>query len=122
MILCQLGYDYSLSSVYRAIRVIKNDLFFPPSQRWHSFIRSSRVIAMDFLTVSIEISKDVFQQMFVFILIDHGRRRVLHANCSASPNEEWILQQFKNCFDGEHPFRYVIHDRDSLFMIEIRYS
>jgi hypothetical protein len=77
---------------------------------------------MDFLTVSIEISKDVFQQMFIFIIIVHNRRNILLANCTPYPNENWVLQQFKNCFENDTPYKYVIHDRDSIFMHRVRES
>ena len=120
MNLIHLGYDISLSSVYRAIRVIKNDLLFTHSLKWKSFLSNSKVIAMDFLTASVEISKDVFQQVFIFIIIDHNRRKVLFANCTPYPNERWVLQQFKNCFENKTPYRYVIHDRDSIFMHGVR--
>ena len=132
MNLFQLGInDASLSSVYRIIREFKKDLEFArlvKSQKWRTFLYNSRVVAMDFLTVSIEVSKDVFQLLYVFIIIDHERRRVVHYNCTSEPTQEWVIQQFKNCFgcateivDGEnHNYKYMIHDRDATFMYRVR--
>ena len=33
----------------------------------------------------------------------------------AHPTAEWTLQQFREALPGAHPYRYVIHDRDSIF-------
>lgn len=121
MNLVQLGInDISLSSVYRIIREIKKELGGNPSQKWKTFLYNSRVVAMDFLTVPVEITKDVFKLMYIFIVIDHERRIILHHNCTFGPNEEWVILQLKNCFGGEHHYKYMIHDRDSAFMNRVR--
>jgi transposase InsO family protein len=44
-----------------------------------------------------------------------GTRRILHHNVTANPTAEWTLQQFREALPGDHPYRFVIHDRDSIF-------
>ena len=44
-----------------------------------------------------------------------GRRRILHLNVTAHPSAEWTLQPFREALTEEHPYRFLIHDRDSTF-------
>ena len=44
-----------------------------------------------------------------------GTRRILHKNVTAHPTAEWALQQFREALADDHPYRFVIHDRDSIF-------
>ena len=34
---------------------------------------------------------------------------------TAHPSAEWTLQQFREALTEEHPYRFLIHDRDSIF-------
>ncbi|MES0491080.1 MAG: integrase core domain-containing protein [Leptospirales bacterium] len=123
MNLIQLGIkDASLSSVYRIIRGFKKEL--EPdsirSQKWKTFLYNSRVVAMDFMVVQVELAKDLFRPLYVYIIMDHERRQVLHYNCTFEPSENWVVQQLKNCFGDSHDFKYMIHDRDSMFMNRVK--
>jgi len=119
MNLLHLGYKLSRSSVYRALRKIKMDHPGKPTQQWKTFLKNSKVVAMDFLTVSVEITKDVFQQMYIFVMIDHERRKIVHYNCTPNPSQEWVIQQFRNGFDQPHDYKYMVHDRDTIFMNQV---
>jgi transposase InsO family protein len=44
-----------------------------------------------------------------------GARRILHCNVVAHPTAEWTTQQFREVLAEAHPYRFVIHDRDSIF-------
>ena len=44
-----------------------------------------------------------------------GTRRILHHSVTAHPTSEWTLQQFRETLPGDHAYRFVIHDRDSIF-------
>jgi len=36
--------------------------------------------------------------------------------CShAHPTAEWTLQQFREALPGDHPYRFLIHERDTIF-------
>ena len=48
-----------------------------------------------------------------------GTRRILHQNVTAQPTAEWTLQQFRETLPGDHPYRFVIHDRDSIFSADL---
>jgi putative transposase len=34
---------------------------------------------------------------------------------TAYPAADWPLQQFRETLPGDHPYRFVLHDRDSIF-------
>ena len=49
------------------------------------------------------------------MILELGTRRILHHNVTAHPTAEWTLQQFREALPADHPYRFVIHDRDSIF-------
>ena len=82
-------------------------------QRWSTFLRNhaKAIVACDFL-VSVTVT---FRLLYVFVLIEHGSRRLLHFNMTQHPTAAWTLQQLREgigCGDG---YRYLLHDRDSVF-------
>jgi len=66
---------------------------------------------MDFFTVPTV----TFKIQYVFFIIHHGTRKIIHANVTEHPSTQWVVQQFREGFDFEHSFKYLIHDRDSIF-------
>ena len=68
-------------------------------QRWKLFLDNHRDVlaAMDFFTVPTV----TFRVLYVFFIIHHGRRRVLHTNVTAHPSAEWIIQQLRETFPFE---------------------
>src|SRR5215469_12156310 len=48
-----------------------------------------------------------------------GSRQILHSNVTAYPTAEWTLQQFREALPGDHPYRFLIHDRDCIFAAEV---
>jgi len=60
-----------------------------------------------------------FRTLYVFVLVEVGTRRILHHNVTAHPTAEWPLQPFREIRPGNHAYRFVLHDRDSLFSQEL---
>jgi hypothetical protein len=56
-----------------------------------------------------------FCTLYVFVILELGTRRILHQNVTAHPTPEWTLQQFREALPGDHRYRFLIHDRDSIF-------
>jgi transposase InsO family protein len=73
------------------------------------------LFACDFF-VSVSAS---FRVLCVFISIEVGSRRILHANVTAHPTAEWTTQQFREFLAFDHPYRFVIHDRDGIFSLAL---
>jgi putative transposase len=84
-----------------------------PKQRWLTFVHNHAkgIVACDFFVV-ITAS---FRILYVFVILELGSRRILHHNVTAHPTAEWTLQQFRETLSSDHPYRFVIHDRDSIF-------
>jgi putative transposase len=82
-------------------------------QRWTTFIRNhaNAVVACDFF-VSVAAN---FRILYVLVAMEVGSRRILHCNVTQHPTAEWTMQQFREFLAFDHPYRYVIHDRDTIF-------
>ena len=53
--------------------------------------------------------------MYVFVAMEVGSRRILHFNVTQHPTADWTTQQFREFLAFDHPYQYVIHDRDAIF-------
>lgn len=86
-------------------------------QRWLTFIRNHAdvLFACDFFTV-VTVG---FRVLYVFVIMESGSRRIVHQNVTAHPTPEWTIQQLREALPGEHPYRYLIHDRDSIFSQDV---
>jgi transposase InsO family protein len=56
-----------------------------------------------------------FRVLYVFVVIEHASRRLLHANVTAHPTAEWVIQQFREAIPSDHTYRILMHDRDTIF-------
>ena len=52
------------------------------------------------------------QILFVFLVLAHERRRVLHFNVTACPTAEWTAQQIVEASPWTDPPKYLLRDRD----------
>jgi len=82
-------------------------------QRWSTFVRNHAkgIVACDFF-VSVNAT---FRIVYVFVAMEIGSRRVLHLNVTEHPTAEWTIQKFREFLAFDHPYRFLIHDRDSIF-------
>jgi putative transposase len=83
------------------------------TQRWSTFIRNHAkgIVACDFCVAVTA----TFRVVYVFVIIEHESRRLLHVNVTAHPTAEWTMQQFRDAIPADHNYRILIHDRDSIF-------
>lgn len=86
----------------------------PPSQTWRAFLANHLhdLVSIDFFTVPTA----TFQVLFVFVVISHTGRRVVHWNVTAHPTAAWAAQQIVEAFPWDTAPRYLLHDRDGLFV------
>ena len=54
----------------------------------------------------------MFKTLYCFFVIEHGRRRILHFNCTAHPTSDWIVQQLRGALPLPCRFRYALFDRE----------
>ena len=112
--LLKLGINVGESSVSKyMVRSRK-----PPSQTWRTFLENhaKQLVSIDFFTVP----TIRFQVLYVFLVLAHDRRRILHFNVTAHPTAEWTRQQLREAFPYEQLPRYLLRDRDTIFGEEFR--
>ena len=83
------------------------------SQRWRTFVRNhaQAIVACDFCVVVTA----TFRLLYVFVVMEHATRRILHVNVTAHPTAQWTLQQLREAIPADHGYRFLLHDRDSIF-------
>ena len=82
-------------------------------QNWLAFPRNHRdaLVGMDVFTVPTV----TFGQLWVFIVLHHERRRVMHFAVTQRPEAPWIVQQLREAFPFDTAPRYAILDRDGKY-------
>ena len=60
-----------------------------------------------------------FRLFYVLVLIEHGSRRLVHFNVTQHPTADWTLQQLREAIGCGDAYRYLLHDRDSIFAQEL---
>ncbi|MGO9606279.1 MAG: integrase core domain-containing protein [Candidatus Binataceae bacterium] len=56
-----------------------------------------------------------FRIIYVFVVLEHASRRLIHVHATAHPSAAWALQQLRETIPSDHQYRFIIHDRDSIF-------
>ena len=56
-----------------------------------------------------------FQILYVFLVLAHERRRIVHFAVTAHPTAEWTAQQMREAFPWDTAPRYLLRDRDRIF-------
>jgi hypothetical protein len=74
-----------------------------------------QMASMDFFIVPTAL----FRVLFVFVVLSHDRRRVVHFNVTEHPTETWTAQQMREAFPWDEAPRYLIRDRDAIFGKEV---
>jgi len=107
--LLKLGIKVSQASV--AKYMVRNPK--PPSQTWRTFLKNhaSQMASIDFFTVPTV----MFEVLFVFIVIEHDRRRIVHFNVTTHPTAEWTAQQILEAFPFDSAPKYLLRDRDGIY-------
>jgi putative transposase len=109
-----LGLVVSERTVSRILRSIPR----PPSQSWKTFLNNhvGQIVSVDFFTVP----TITLKVLYVFVVLAHRRREVLHFNVTDHPTAEWIAQQvLEACAYRDAP-KYLIRDRDRVYGSTVR--
>jgi putative transposase len=56
-----------------------------------------------------------FQILYVFLILAHDRRRIMHFGVAAHPTAEWTVQQLREAFPWDTAPPYLLRDRDRIF-------
>ena len=107
--LLKLGIDIGETSVGKYMPRHRR----PPSQTWRTFLENhvKTMVSVDFFTVP----TIRFQVLYVFLVLAHDRRRIVHFNVTAHPTAEWTAQQLREAFPWDSTPRFLLRDRDRIF-------
>src|SRR4029453_12412281 len=85
----------------------------PPSQTWRTFLDNQlgNLVSVDFFVVPTVL----FKVVFVFVVLAHERRRVVHINVTDAPTAQWTAQQLVEAFPWQTAPRYLLRDRDAVY-------
>jgi len=113
------GLDITVSAT-SVRKVLLEESLQPAPQRsqssWRVFLRTqaASMLACDFLTVETAF----LQRIYVLFFISLATRRIEYVASTSNPDGRWVTQQARNLvihLGDEHPFRFLIHDRDTKF-------
>jgi len=107
--LALLGHDVAEATVTKyMVRPQK-----PPSQTWRTFLDNHvpDIAACDFFTIPTV----TFRVLYVFVVLRHDRRQVVHFNVTTNPHAVWTAQQVVDAFPYEEAPRFLIRDRDGIY-------
>jgi transposase InsO family protein len=109
-----LGIAISERTVSRILRRLRR----PPNQTWKTFLHNhvGQIVSIDFFTVP----TITMRVLFVLIVLEHDRRKVLHFNVTEHPTGAWTAQQIVEAFADRDAAQYLIRDRDSRYSAEVR--
>ena len=85
----------------------------PPSQTWRTFLDNHvpDIAACDFFTMPTV----TFRVLYVFVVLRHDRRRIVHFNVTTNPTAQWTAQQITEAFPFDEAPRFLIRDRDGIY-------
>ena len=107
--LLKLGIEVSQATV--AKYMVKHRK--PPSQTWRTFLENhvKQLVSVDFYVVPTV----TFRILYVFVVLVHERRRMVHFNVTEHPTAEWTAAQLMQAFPWETAPRYLLRDRDQVY-------
>jgi transposase InsO family protein len=104
--LLKLGYEIAESTVSKYMIRRQG----PPSQTWRTFLRNhaNAIAAIDLCVVPTL----TFERLFAFLVLGHGRRRLLWFAVTRNPTAEWLAQQIVEAFPWDTAPTYLVRDND----------
>jgi hypothetical protein len=119
-LLLKLGIGVSPRTVrkYMPGRTVEGPDGWRTDQRWMTFVRNhaESVVACDFFTVVTA----MFKVLYVFVVVEHATRRIVHCSVTEHPTADWTLQQLREAIPADHSYRFLVRDRDAKFLHEER--
>ena len=112
--LLKLGFHLAQSTVSKYM--------FPRGERpapgWTTFLRNNAeaVVAVDMLTVPTL----TFERLYVFVVLGHGRRAILHIEVTDHPTALWLARQITEAFPWDEAPRYLVRDNDGAYGLSFR--
>ena len=82
-------------------------------QTWSTFLHNHapQIWACDFT----QVYDILFRSLFVFVIMEHASRRIVHVAVTAHPSDAWVAQQLREATPWGGGPKYLIRDNDSKF-------
>ena len=90
----------------------------PSSQTRKIFLRNhlSDTASIDFFTIHTA----TFKILYVFLILSHEHRKIVHFNVTDSPTSLWTGRQLIQAFPWHTAPKYVLRDNDKIFGLEFQ--
>lgn len=111
--LVDLGFDPQSPNTIRKYLLKPTRDSMRSSQTWKTFLANHLDVtwSMDFFTVP----TITFRMLYVFIIISHERRQIVHIGVTRHPTMLWVIQQLREATGfGVQP-RYIVRDNDRIY-------
>jgi hypothetical protein len=84
-----------------------------PKHRWLTFVynHAKVIVACHYFVVVTA----TFRTLYAIVILELATRRNAPLQRGRPPTTESTLQQLREALAGDHPYRFVIHDRDRIF-------
>ena len=107
--LLKLGFELSEATV--AKYMVRHRI--QPSQTWRTFLANhiKDVVSSDFFVVPTVF----FPVLFVFVILSHVRRRLVHVAVTEYPTTEWVADQLLVASPWDSAPHYLLPDRDGSY-------
>jgi transposase InsO family protein len=107
--LLKLGFEVAESTVSKYMIRRRG----PPSQTWRTFLsnHADAIAAIDLCAVPTL----MFECLFAFLVVGHGRRRLLWFAVTRHPTAEWLAQQIGEAFPWDTAPTYLVRDNDHVY-------
>jgi transposase InsO family protein len=105
----KVGIELSKSTVEKYMsRPLK-----PASPTWRAFLKyhTAELVSTDFFVVP----TIRFTVLYVFLVLAHDRRRVIHWGVTEHPTAGWTAQQVVEAFPWDEAPRFLLRDRDCIY-------
>lgn len=85
----------------------------PPSPTWRAFIENhlKDLVSIDSFVVP-TVKNTV---LYVFLVLAHDRRRLVHFSVTEHPTAKWTAQQIAEAFPWDTAPKYLLRDRDGIY-------
>ena len=108
--LLKLGIKVHKRTIKRYMRQVRKR---NSGQNWATFLRNHAqdMWACDFTVVHTLF----FKPLYIFIIMHHQTRRIVHAAVTTNPTDEWTTQQLREATPWDQKPKYLIRDNDGKF-------
>jgi hypothetical protein len=105
----KIGIDVAKSTVEKYQPKVRKS----PSPTWKVFLKNhvKDLVSCDFFIVPTV----TYKVLFVFVILAHDRRRIVHFNITEHPTAQWTAQQIVEAYPWDEAPRYFLRDRDAIY-------